>query len=188
MTFGTFDRSDEKTRLDQNISTYLYTFPPTSIREHPKGAILETCDLWNIWSEWWGDMTWPTNIARIAVHFQCHNCVIQDPRFSWIFIFSFGTSFQDTYCLLFRCICNPSQSISLNARLTKDIMFSWSTLLWILQWVNKRISPLITERLVAALPPPPLFQKLLRLRRIHRHWFHIPGKWTEDLDTDTSTR
>ena len=21
-------------------------------------AIPETCDLWNIWSEWWGDMTW----------------------------------------------------------------------------------------------------------------------------------
>ena len=46
-------------------------------------------------------------------------CVIQDPRFSSIFIFSFSTSVQDTYCLLFRCICNPSQSISLNARLIK---------------------------------------------------------------------
>ena len=22
-------------------------------------AILETCDLWDIWSEWWGDLTWP---------------------------------------------------------------------------------------------------------------------------------
>ena len=22
-------------------------------------AILDTCDLWDIWSEWWGDMTWP---------------------------------------------------------------------------------------------------------------------------------
>ena len=21
---------------------------------------LEHCDLWDIWSEWWGDMTWPT--------------------------------------------------------------------------------------------------------------------------------
>ena len=21
---------------------------------------LETCDLWDIWSEWWGNMTWPT--------------------------------------------------------------------------------------------------------------------------------
>ena len=95
-----------------------------------------------------------------------------------MFIFSFGTSFQDTYCLLFRCICNPSQSISLNARLTKDKMFSGSTLLWALPGVNKIISPLITERLVAALPPPPLFQKLLRLSRILRHWFHTPRKRT----------
>ena len=23
-------------------------------------VILEHCDLWDIWSEWWGDMTWPT--------------------------------------------------------------------------------------------------------------------------------
>ena len=22
---------------------------------------LETCDFWDIWSEWWGNMTWPTN-------------------------------------------------------------------------------------------------------------------------------
>ena len=44
--------------------TYLPTnaLQCTSIREHPKGAILETCDLWDIWSEWWGDMTWPKNL------------------------------------------------------------------------------------------------------------------------------
>ena len=24
-------------------------------------AILETCDLWDIWSEWWRDITWPKN-------------------------------------------------------------------------------------------------------------------------------
>ena len=23
---------------------------------------LETCDIWDIWSEWWEDMTWPKNI------------------------------------------------------------------------------------------------------------------------------
>ena len=23
---------------------------------------LETCDLWDIWSEWWRDMTWPKNL------------------------------------------------------------------------------------------------------------------------------
>ena len=25
-----------------------------------KRAIQETCDLWDIWSEWWGNMTWLT--------------------------------------------------------------------------------------------------------------------------------
>ena len=35
-----------------------------TFREHLQGAILETCDLWDIWSEWWGDMTWPTKRQR----------------------------------------------------------------------------------------------------------------------------
>ena len=30
-----------------------------TFREHLQGAILGTSDLWDIWSEWWGDMTWP---------------------------------------------------------------------------------------------------------------------------------
>ena len=30
-----------------------------TFREHLHGAILETCDLWDIWSEWLGEMTWP---------------------------------------------------------------------------------------------------------------------------------
>ena len=28
--------------------------------EDPERATQETCDHWDIWSEWWGDMTWPT--------------------------------------------------------------------------------------------------------------------------------
>ena len=36
--------------------------------------------------------------------------LIQEPSFASMYIF-LGTSFQDTHCLLFRCIiCNPSQS------------------------------------------------------------------------------
>ena len=35
-----------------------------TFREHLQRAILETCDLWDIWSEWWGDMTWPTKRQR----------------------------------------------------------------------------------------------------------------------------
>ena len=30
-----------------------------TFREHLQRATLETCDLRDIWSEWWGDMTWP---------------------------------------------------------------------------------------------------------------------------------
>ena len=30
-----------------------------TFREHLQRAIPETCDLYNIWSEWWGDMTRP---------------------------------------------------------------------------------------------------------------------------------
>ena len=38
---------------------FLFTFDQMGNEEHPKGASLETCDLWDIWSEWWEDMTWP---------------------------------------------------------------------------------------------------------------------------------
>ena len=27
-------------------------------------ATLETCDLWDIWSEWWEDMTWPKKLTK----------------------------------------------------------------------------------------------------------------------------
>ena len=32
--------------------------PGKYIREHIQGAIFDTCDLWDIWSEWWENMTW----------------------------------------------------------------------------------------------------------------------------------
>ena len=73
-------------------------------------------------------------------------------------LFSFGTSFQDICCLLIRCICNPSQSVNKNARLTGIKVSHWSTLQWKPPGVNKGISPLKTEPAVAALPPPPLFK------------------------------
>ena len=49
--------------LTEKIPTYQHTYPPTylptSLTEHPQRAILETCDHWDIWSEWWRYMTWP---------------------------------------------------------------------------------------------------------------------------------
>ena len=56
MTFETFDQSDEETWPDQielptyiptYLPTYLPTFLSTSIREHPKGAIIGTSYIWN---------------------------------------------------------------------------------------------------------------------------------------------
>ena len=32
--------------------------------EDPERATQETCDHWDIWSEWWGDMTWPTKKTK----------------------------------------------------------------------------------------------------------------------------
>ena len=30
--------------------------------KHNNRMTLQTCEVWDIWSEWWGDMTWPTKI------------------------------------------------------------------------------------------------------------------------------
>ena len=48
------------------LSTYLPTYLSTYLREHPQGGILETCDLYDIWSEWWGDLTWWVSGRRKA--------------------------------------------------------------------------------------------------------------------------
>ena len=42
------------------IWTKIPTHLSTSTREQPKAAILETCCIWYIWSEWTGDMIWST--------------------------------------------------------------------------------------------------------------------------------
>ena len=48
------------TMTTTNTKTMTMTMTMTNtFREHLQWAILETCDLWKIWSEWWGDMTWP---------------------------------------------------------------------------------------------------------------------------------
>ena len=52
-------RHDLTQKKPTHQHTYLPTYLCTSIREHPKGVILGTWDLLDIWSDWWGDMTWP---------------------------------------------------------------------------------------------------------------------------------
>ena len=65
MTFETFDQGDEERWPDQRktmtkTDTKTKTMTNTNtFREHLQRAIPETCDLCNIWSEWWGDMTRP---------------------------------------------------------------------------------------------------------------------------------
>ena len=52
-------RRHDLTKKSTYPHTYLPTYLSTYLREHPQGAILETCDLYDIWSECWGDLTWP---------------------------------------------------------------------------------------------------------------------------------
>ena len=67
VTFDPFDQSDEETWPDQKktmtktkTKTMTKKMTKTNIfREHRQSVILETCDLWDIWSGLWGDMTWP---------------------------------------------------------------------------------------------------------------------------------
>ena len=46
-----------------NTKTKTITMANT-FRKHLSRAIFETCDLWDIWSEWWENMTWPTKRQR----------------------------------------------------------------------------------------------------------------------------
>ena len=45
---------------------------------------LETCDLWDIWSEWWGDMTWPKkDKEKDKDKEQWLTCDIWDTDYNW---------------------------------------------------------------------------------------------------------
>ena len=55
------DPTEKKTKTMTMTMTMITTMTKTNtFREHLQRAILETCDLWDIWSEGWGNMTWPT--------------------------------------------------------------------------------------------------------------------------------
>ena len=53
MTWQKITKTNAKKKTMRKTNTF---------RELHQRAILETCDLWDIWSEWWGDMTWPKKI------------------------------------------------------------------------------------------------------------------------------
>ena len=52
------DLTNKKTTTKTNTKTMTNTF-----REHLQRAIFETFDLWDVWSEWWGDMICLTKIT-----------------------------------------------------------------------------------------------------------------------------
>ena len=54
------DLTNKKTMTKTNTKTKTMTMTMT-FGEHPQRATPETFDIWDIWSEWWGDMTWQTN-------------------------------------------------------------------------------------------------------------------------------
>ena len=45
-----------------------------TFRKHPQRAILDNCDLWDIWWEWWGDMTWP-NTSTMTITLSITNTI-----------------------------------------------------------------------------------------------------------------
>ena len=52
------------------------------------GAILETCDLYDICSEWWGDLTWPKKPLRCCDIWDTdYNTDNWEPEFMTIFVF-----------------------------------------------------------------------------------------------------
>ena len=55
------DLTSKKTTTKTSTMTMTMTKTMTNtFREHLQRAIFETFELWDIWSEWWGNMTWPT--------------------------------------------------------------------------------------------------------------------------------
>ena len=52
---GKHDLTSKKTTTKTSTMTMTNTY-----REHLQRAISDTFELWGIWSEWWGNMTWPT--------------------------------------------------------------------------------------------------------------------------------
>ena len=77
MTFETFDQSDEETWPDQrkdndkdkDNDNDKNKANDKAFKEHPQRVILETCDPWDIWSKWQGDMTWNSEIFQKFIHF-----------------------------------------------------------------------------------------------------------------------
>ena len=144
MTFETFDQSYEKTWHDQKKMTNTKTKTKTMTKtfwEHLLRAILETCDLWDICSEWWEDMTWPKNWQRQIQRQWQRQRQRQRHLRHWLQFWQLRTWIHDNLCDLtiksntgqhlqfLRCIlaCMPWYMILYNVNtVICEQLFSWN--------------------------------------------------------------
>ena len=78
------------------LHTYQPTYSPTYLREHPS-AILETCDLWDIWSEciFWKWVFW--NLICLMYFFP--KCIFESDFFLRYILGKWN--FSKVYCVFF---------------------------------------------------------------------------------------
>ena len=117
VTFELFDQSDEETRPDQK--TYLPIYlegtaqitarncqEPPDNRQEPGTFIFDkqratlkakkTCDFWDRWSKWWGNMTWPTiwqYLTMLIIVDNFYSCWYNYDNY-WTFLKNFTTKSQ----------------------------------------------------------------------------------------------
>ena len=87
----THDLTNKKTNIKKKDKDNKKTKKKTC-REHLQRAILETCDLCDIWSEWWGHMIQPTKRQR-QIHLDTYdlwhivyNSDNWEPEFMTVFV------------------------------------------------------------------------------------------------------
>ena len=72
------DLTNKKTMTKTNTKTKTMTMTMTmtntnTFGEHIQRVILETCDFWDIWSEWWWDMARPKKEIMTKTHTKTKN-------------------------------------------------------------------------------------------------------------------
>ena len=50
------------------------------VEKHYHTALWETCDPWDMWWEWWGDMTWPKKSKTMTMQMTMTNTFREDPQ------------------------------------------------------------------------------------------------------------
>ena len=71
----TWPKKNTMTKTNTKTKTKTNTF-----WEHVQRVTLETCDLWDIWSEWWGDMIWLTKRWWLTLLTPAHPNSLKSPK------------------------------------------------------------------------------------------------------------